>query len=203
MCRYVLNIMIFQESTSGFYNSVNVLGVPRAFREQRRGAALLPRLSLRPRAASALWPTGPGPGGIPLRRDLQSRLTRGSGNLFSQVIFLRQPESLDNPSGLLIVLLSTVNRQLSNSLSRCPRNQSFFLAKQLTWGLPTRGCGCKQPACIEIAYSIRRLVVPQGETSPTKYFSYLSFHLTIHFISKSYNPPCIQREYIYFFFPPF
>jgi hypothetical protein len=41
-------------------------------------------LGLRPRAATALWPTGPGPGGIPLQRDLQSGLARGNGILFSQ-----------------------------------------------------------------------------------------------------------------------
>src|SRR5271157_3401538 len=53
---------------------------------------------------------------------------------------------IDNP--FFIILMTPANLRLQfipplltvNHLSRCPRSRSFFLANQLTGGLPTRGC---------------------------------------------------------------
>src|SRR5271157_1679626 len=78
-------------------NQEQELGVPLALvkTQARVGSPsgpplrVLPRVvGLWPRAATALWPTGPGPGGIPLWRDLQSSLTRGDGTPLCQVALL-------------------------------------------------------------------------------------------------------------------
>ena len=42
------------------------LGVPLAFVKAQARVGSPSGLGLRPRTATALWPTGPGPGGIPL-----------------------------------------------------------------------------------------------------------------------------------------
>ncbi len=53
------------------------MGVPLAFVKSQARVGPPSGLGLRPRAATALWPTGPGPGGIVLQHDLWSGLTRG------------------------------------------------------------------------------------------------------------------------------
>jgi hypothetical protein len=75
------------------------LGVPLAFVKTQARVGSTPSgaskgrpsgLGLRPRAATALWPTGPGPGGIPLWRDLQSGLTQKANTQLPFLHFTHQ-----------------------------------------------------------------------------------------------------------------
>jgi hypothetical protein len=103
------------------------------------------------------------------------RLTRGNEILFGQLILLT-PTGIRNKGKA-----SCSNLILFNSLPWCPRSRSFFLANQLTGGLPTRGCGCGSPApCITLCFAGEAPeAAPQGDPSPTNYlfFSFSTFSL--------------------------
>src|SRR5271157_5443597 len=107
------------------------LGVPLAFVKPlaRVGSPSGLGLALgppRPYAAS----TRPGPGGIPLWRDLRSPLTRGRANLFSQAkVFAPGGILRTNLHLLSQVPLSTSNRQLSTLFLGAPKEESDRVAK--------------------------------------------------------------------------
>ncbi len=92
-------------------------------------------LGLRPRAASALWPTGPGPGGTALQRGLQSCLTRGNDVLISQLPILAPIgicNKLVRASSLHFLLFNVSTIQLFNALS----SQLLNLSTTSSWVPP-------------------------------------------------------------------
>ncbi len=148
------------------------LGVPLALDFARARVGSPSGLGLRPRAATTLWPTGPGPGGIPLWRDLQSPLTRGNRNLFCQFIYwvnrIRLKSTVNcqlSTCSRLFLLNSSTSKPLNYS-SWVPPQQCMVLQLLCQGGHPGGGSG--EPAR---GGNVKNLCVPgrsEGETSPNQ-----------------------------------